>query len=83
MISEAQSRLRLGARKPESVEFRDVRLGSREISGSKVVCGEITGENGFGGMSGFERFIMIDGKVPLTDGPGQKIFEKMWLEAGC
>lgn len=85
MITEARWRLQKDARNSETIEFRDVRIGAGNISGSKVVCGEINGQNGFGGMSGFQRFMMIDGKVPLLDTPakGRDIFGENWVAAGC
>lgn len=85
MMSEATWRLRQAARNPGSIETRNVRIGARSYSGMKAVCGEFNGENGFGGMSGFERFIMLDGKIPLlaTRSAERQIFELAWQEAGC
>lgn len=82
IVEEAKARLRRDARNPDSVEFRDVRLGSGEAFGSKAVCGEFNGENGLGGMTGFRRFLMLDGKVPLIEGAAP-IFAQSWREAGC
>lgn len=85
LIGEAEWRIEQAARNPDSVEFMDSRVGSGSYSGMKVVCGSFNGENGFGGMTGFRRYIMLDGKVPLVDGPGAtgEVFNQAWAEGGC
>lgn len=85
MIIEAKWRIEKDARNPDSVETRNMHIGSIEYLGFKVVCGEMNGENAFGGMTGFRRFVMFDGKVPLIDTPtrGLDVFEETWVKAGC
>lgn len=50
----AQDRIREKLRDPDSAVFSDVRVSSR-FEG--VVCGRVNSRNGFGGMSGPQRFI--------------------------
>lgn len=85
MIIEAKWRLEQAARNPDSARTREVHMGALTYAGQKVVCGEFNGQNGFGGMSGFQRFMMIGGKVPLLDGTGKDgdFFDGAWREAGC
>lgn len=42
-------------RNPKSAKFSDVMTGS--LKGTPIVCGRVNGENGFGGMTGAQRFI--------------------------
>ena len=56
----AQEEITKRMKDPESVQFRDVFVSRK--SGAPLVCGLINGKNGFGGYSGFQRFIS-GGKV--------------------
>ena len=47
----AKQLVRARLRDPKSAEFRNVTTHGR------VVCGEVNARNGFGGMTGFQRFV--------------------------
>lgn len=55
-ISEIEETMRASSRNPETVEFRNVIYA--DTGRTQWVCGEINGENGFGGMTGFQRFVV-------------------------
>jgi len=58
----AQDAVRRALKDPESAAFRNVRFTGN------AVCGEVNSKNGFGGMSGYQRFI--------NAGPSTTIFEE-------
>ncbi|NQE62960.1 hypothetical protein [Caulobacter sp. RHG1] len=60
-------------RDPASAQFRNVRQGGA------FVCGEINGKNGFGGYSGFTRFIGTDNSA-VIDPKGDAFFDKRWAD---
>lgn len=65
LISEAESYVRLIAKDPDSVQFRNMQVfrGSKyKDAPGTVVCGEFNGRNGFGGYGGFEKFAFQRGK---------------------
>lgn len=84
LIIDAKWRLEQAARNPDRLETRDVHIGTGQIAGMKVVCGELNGENGLGGMSGYQRFVVVDGKVPVVARTGgDPIVADLWMQAGC
>lgn len=74
---DAEGAIRAASRDPASVAFRHevVILHQR----GAVVCGEVNGRNGFGGMTGFTRFISVNAKYQLDDGLAE--FQSFWTEA--
>lgn len=60
-IGKSQEGIRAKLRDPDSAEFRDVRFYSG--GPTPVVCGEVNSKNGFGGYSGFQRFIASGEKL--------------------
>lgn len=46
----------------DSMEFRDVRVGYGE-KGRLATCGEANGKNRLGGYTGWQRFVVIGGRV--------------------
>lgn len=82
---EAVWRLKQAARNPDRFETRNVHIGTGRYGGQLVVCGELNGENGFGGMTGWQRFVMVGGKVPLVEATraDAKVVGPAWREAGC
>ena len=72
-IQAAKAFVTEGARDPDSVTFRGLKA---MVSGS--VCGEFNGRNGFGGMTGFQRFIYHPHPRPLAVYQGEFRFEESW-----
>lgn len=64
---------------PESAKFQEVFISRK--SGEPIVCGQVNGKNGFGGYSGFERFISA-GKLfnILESDMAEGEMDKSWLE---
>lgn len=67
-VDDAKATVANQMRDPSSAQFREVRE-VRQNDGSLAVCGEVNGKNGFGAYSGFQEFVVHDGRVTLID-PG-------------
>lgn len=64
-VALTKQRLHDALRDPEGTRYRDVRAMA---SGSRVsLCGEINMRNGFGGFTGYKRFIADGGAIVLPD----------------
>ncbi|MBS7669366.1 hypothetical protein [Croceicoccus gelatinilyticus] len=74
--------LRAGMREPDAMEVRGVHVAARGLNGASVLCGEVNGRNGYGGMTGFQRFMVI-ADVPMTERAGGENFGGLWSDAGC
>lgn len=61
-IFAAQDRGKAELRDPESAEFSDV-----DVHGISTVCGRVNSRNGFGGMSGSQRFVATKSAVFLEE----------------
>ncbi|MEO6042214.1 MAG: hypothetical protein ABIP41_09960 [Croceibacterium sp.] len=85
LISESEWFLRKAMREPDSTVLDSVHIAAGTFAEAKVVCGKVNGRNGFGGMTGFQRFVVMAGKVPMveSDGVGQRGFRDVWDKAGC
>lgn len=71
-----KARLRDG----ESAEFRNDQIG--KAAGSEIVCGEVNSRNGFGGMTGFQRYVSNGGVATvLEEQMSPADFAQVW--AGC
>jgi len=70
LISMTETQLKGKLRDPGSAQLRNVRV--RATSGTRVVCGEVNSKNGFGGYSGFQRYV----------GAGSAVFLESELKAG-
>lgn len=57
-IAQVKSAFAQTARNPGALQFRNIRGVSvqRERSSELVACGEVNGQNGFGGFTGFNPF---------------------------
>ena len=62
-------------RDPDSAEYQNVRVS--RASGMPVVCGEVNATNGFGGKSGYQRFISAGPTVLETQMDAAE-FSKSW-----
>lgn len=72
--------LRDKLRDPDSAVFRNEAFFSGGIV--PVVCGEVNSKNGFGGMTGFQRFFAAGDKMAvieseMADGEMQKMWDKL------
>jgi hypothetical protein len=56
---DARERVRMTLRDGASAEFRNVRVHPGANEAEKAVCGEVNARNGFGGMGGWQRFIVL------------------------
>jgi len=73
----SKNKLEESLRDPGSAKYQDV-SAHRVASGGFVFCGRVNAKNGFGGYTGFERFIaspVIVGTESTVDG-----FDKVWAE---
>lgn len=73
----SKDKLKESLRDPGSAKFEDVGA-HRVASGGFVFCGRMNAKNGFGGYTGFERFVaspVIVGTEGTVDG-----FEEVWTE---
>jgi hypothetical protein len=64
-ISAGKDAIRTQLKDPESATFRNVHFYSG--GGTPVVCGEINARNGFGGYTGFERFVSAGTVISATE----------------
>lgn len=66
----------------DNADFRSLRLGS--VREAEVVCGEVNSTNGFGGKSGYQRFISNGGSVTVLEEQMEPSeFAKAWAATGC
>lgn len=54
-MARGQDAVKLKLRDPDSAQFRNVKMGGR--ADLPLVCGEVNSKNGFGGYTGFQRFV--------------------------
>jgi len=65
-------------RDPSSAAFRDLSAVKTPSGRGVIVCGEVTGKNGFGGFTGFREFIWAPGSVILGENTKRAAFVKAW-----
>jgi len=75
-IINAERILKMSSKDADSLQFRN-EFNSSYGSGGDVVCGAVNGKNGFGGYSGFKRFIVQSG-ISMIDNHNEKSFESAW-----
>ena len=62
---------------PDSADFRNVAFHSG--GGVPVTCGEVNAKNGFGGFSGFERFVAAGSSLQVLESEmGAGEMDKLW-----
>jgi len=80
---------------PELTEIRLQRLargfvesalkdpGSAEYRNQRGVCGEVNAKNGFGGFTGYRRFVAVSDDLVAIEGEGLRgsEFQKVWDQA--
>jgi hypothetical protein len=72
-----QDRIRAKLRDPSAAEFRNARV---YYAVAPTVCGEVNARNGFGGASGFQRFVSA-GDIQVIEeqmAPGE--MDKTWAQ---
>lgn len=73
-IYSAEDIVKNAMRDPKSATFGD--SFARRHDGIIAVCGSVSGQNGFGGMTGQRRFIVL-GSVPIFE-DGEPAFSELW-----
>lgn len=69
----ARQVLRSQSRDAGSMHFQNEFVSSS----SGASCGQVNGKNGFGGYTGFSRFI-VQGETAMIESPQEKSFDKAW-----
>lgn len=64
-ISAGEEQIKTILKDPESADFKDVHFYSG--GGVPVACGEVNAKNGFGGFTGFERFVAAGSVLAVTE----------------
>lgn len=72
MIAEAEVIIKNGLKDPDSAQFDKAHYTG------KAVCGLVNAKNGYGGYSGFKRYVVVG---PLGAIEGTPQFEKIWNKA--
>lgn len=72
-----QSRIKARLKDPASAEFRGSFVSS--AGGAPTVCGEVNGKNGFGGYTGFQRFISAGTIQAIESDMAKGEMDKLWL----
>lgn len=63
---------------PVSAEFRNSTVS--RVNGNPVVCGEVNAKNGFGGYTGFQRFVSGPGMSALETDMAAGEMDKVWMQ---
>lgn len=66
LVRKAAASIASTARDPSSVSFRKVFIQKRMAKDGRqpiTLCGEVNGKNGYGGFTGFEKFILVGDNV--------------------
>lgn len=81
VVADALEAVRDRLRDPASAEFSDVR---RADPASFYVCGRVNARNGFGGMTGRQRFVAAGNLGYVEDDfENEGEFADVWAESGC
>lgn len=75
-ISAGEEQIKTQLKDPESATFRNVHFYSG--GGIPVACGEVNAKNGFGGYSGFERFVAAGTTIAVTESMVEGGIEEVW-----
>lgn len=76
-IYGAKKQVRLLLRDPSSAEFRS--LGVHRAGKITAVCGQVNSANGFGGLTGFQRFVSDGASVTaLEESLPRGEMDKLW-----
>lgn len=67
-------------RDPSSAEFIDLTLLSKTAYRPMTLCGWVSSKNGFGGMSGPQRFVAAD-TVTLEEAVPTSEMDRVWAES--
>lgn len=64
-VEKGKEAIKAKLKDPDSAQFRNVNFFSG--GGVPTACGEVNAKNGFGGYSGFERFIAAGDAIAFTE----------------
>lgn len=64
---------------PDSAKFQNQFIGKRGFP-----CGEVNSKNGFGGFTGYKRYIVVSAELTVIEGENMELseFDTSWNE-GC
>jgi hypothetical protein len=82
ILTEAKGAVTGQLRNPSSVSFRHVYVFEKGPD-DLYVCGQVNGQNGFGGLSGYGRFFYLNGVPVIDDLTPNNGFDAAWSAAGC
>ena len=78
-VQIAEKNIKYLLKDAESAQFREVgviipaQLNTKTMG---VVCGEVNAKNGFGGYTGYKKFVVLAG-IPIVDS-GDRAFANVW-----
>jgi hypothetical protein len=75
-ITSSEESVKQKLKDPDSAQFKDVRFYSG--SGIPVTCGQVNAKNGFGGYTGFERFVAVGPKAAYLDSEVVEGIGEVW-----
>lgn len=64
-IEKGEDAIKAKLRDPDSAKFRSVEFHAG--GGVPIACGEVNGNNGFGGKAGFERFVAASDTIAVLE----------------
>lgn len=83
MFLVAQKAVKDRLRDPDSADFRNEQLGYKDGT-PIVVCGEVNAKNGFGGMTGYQRYMSNGADVTALESEMQNSdISEAWRAMGC
>lgn len=70
---EGTAQIKAMMRDPNSAVFSGIKISRK--GGAPVICGKVNGKNGFGGMTGYRRFISAPGVISVIEGENMTNYE--------
>lgn len=80
VIAAGETGIKARLRDPAFAVFSGEHIGLAQ--GHKFLCGSVNSRNGFGGMTGADRFV-AGGEVSVVESEAQDEFDSVWGQAGC
>jgi len=75
-VANGQQSIKGQLKDPESATFRNVHFYSG--GGTPVVCGEVNARNGFGGYTGYERFVAAGTLIAAVESQVEGGLDPVW-----
>lgn len=80
LIARTEVGVKARLRDPDTAEFSDVHTTTYQ--GAEVVCGHVNAKNGFGGMTGRQKFVGT-GDTVFVEEDGASAVQEAWSMMGC